>query len=107
MDRRRFTCYFTETHPSHDVIAWKGSGLEAFYDDGPHAIMPDHREKHDATSIVLEPAPGHNAKAQKAADLCALRYKPPLPLSDGIDWHVSRRLVLNPPTNIMPRHRMA
>ena len=71
--------------------------------------MPDHREKHDAISIVLEPAPGHNAKAkaQKAAELYAFHYKPPLPLRDGMDWHVSRRFVSNPPTTIMPRHRMA
>ena len=43
----------------------------------PHAIKRDVTERHEAMSVLLSPAPGHDAMAQKAAGPGTFPFKPP------------------------------
>ena len=57
--------------------------------------MRCQRKRHEARNVLSKPAPGHDAKAQKAAGPDTFHYKPPVSLLDSMDWYASRRLVLN------------
>ena len=61
----------------------KGAGEKQFVMRGPVPSC-DVIERHEARNVLLNPAPGHHAMAQKAAGPDTFHYKPPLPSRDVI-----------------------